>query len=136
MGFLANVLIAGCSFQSRRFRTVEAANAVLADLKTDDALLRRPLARLRRGLEDQVNAGTPWRERDNLDVIAYLDPPTWATRLGLLDECPVVPRGPEGHSERRPLRVTTEFEFVSENSQVTWARDFVESLPGRLSSSG
>src|SRR5262249_10091858 len=30
LGYLANILIAGCSFQSRRFRTVEAADAVLA----------------------------------------------------------------------------------------------------------
>ena len=26
----------------------------------------------------------------------------------------------------------TRFEFISENRQVAWARDFVESLPGRL----
>jgi hypothetical protein len=28
--------------------------------------------------------------------------------------------------------VTTEFEFISENGQIEWARDFVDSLPARL----
>lgn len=183
LGYLANVLIAGCSFQSRRFRTVEAADAVLAvcnlglenwprrwppaaesgqdlvtvfrmgwsvvhervcihvarrlveilsDVTSDDRGVQRQLRELRQGLQSQVKAGTPWRERDNLDVIAILDPPSWATLLGLVDECPVVPRVGEKPAGPRPLRVTTEFEFISENRQVDWARDFVESLPGRL----
>jgi Family of unknown function (DUF6178) len=179
LGYLANILIAGCSFQSRRFRTIEAADAVLAacnlglenwprhwpeahdlvtvfragwsvgyeraclhvarrlaeilaHLETDDADIRHQLVELRGGLESQVKAGTPWRERDNLDVIAVLDPPSWSTLLGLLDECPVVPKASNDRSGRPALRVTTEFEFVSENSQVAWIRDFLEALPGRL----
>ena len=83
-------------------------------------------------MQSQVKAGTPWRERDSLDVIATLDQPSWVTLLGLVDECPVVPRVGEKPAGPRPLRVTTEFEFISENRQVAWARDFVESLPGRL----
>jgi len=79
----------------------------------------------------QVRAGTPWREREDLDVLAILDPPSWATLLGLIDECPVVPKG-ERSAGPQPLRVTTEFEFISENRQVAWAQDFVESLPDRL----
>jgi Family of unknown function (DUF6178) len=187
LGYLANVLVAGCSFQSRRFRPVEAADAVLAvcnlglenrphaagrvlpaaflveqelvtvfrwgwsvlhervcldlarrlvralaDLRIDDVQLQHDLTQLRIRMAAQLEAGTPWQERDRLDVLAILDPPAWATLLGLVDECPVVPKPSSKSSGRPPLRVTTEFEFISENGQIEWARDFVDSLPGRL----
>ena len=182
LGYLANVLVAGCSFQSRRFRAVEAADAVLAvcnlglenwprqwppvgesrpdlvtvfrmgwsvlhervclhsarrlvetlrDVTSDDPEVQTQLTELSQRMGSQLKAGTPWRERDNLDVLAILDQPSWATLLGLLDECPVVPKG-DGSAGPRPLRVTTEFEFISENRQVAWARDFMASLPDRL----
>jgi hypothetical protein len=77
-------------------------------------------------------AGTPWRERDSLDVIAILDQPCWSILLGLLDECPVMPRRPEPSANPRPLRMASGFEFISENAQIDWVRDFVETLPARL----
>ena len=187
LGYLANVLLAGCSFQSRRFRPVEAADAVLAvcnlglenrphsagrallaaflveqelvtvfrwgwsvlhervcldlarrlvralaDLRVDDLQVQHDLTELRIRMAAQLKAGTPWRERDRLDVLAILDPPAWATLLGLVDECPVVPKPSPKSSGRPPLRVTAEFEFISENAQIEWARDFVDSLPVRL----
>jgi len=182
LAYLANVLIAGCSFQSRRFRAVEAADAVLAicnlglengeppppdflsrqnlvpvfrtgwrilyedvclftakrlvealsDLRCDDRDIQHQIRDLFRRMNTQVAAGTPWRERDNLNVIAILDQPSWAMLENLLDECPVVPRNACTPSEKPPLRVATEFEFVSENRQIIWARNFAESLPGRL----
>ena len=52
--------------------------------------------------------------------------------VGLVDECPVVPKPSPKSCGRPPLRVTTEFEFISENAQIEWARDFVDSLPVRL----
>jgi len=190
LAYLANVLIAGSSFASRRFREVEAADAVLAvcnlglenwplaanaspklppefllgqdlvavfrvgwsvlyervsmqvakrlvailaKLRCDDDEVRDQIRELRRGLKAQVEAGTPWRERDNLDVIAMLDQPSWATLLGLVDECPVVPRArePKRHG-KPPLRVSSEFEFISENRQIAWVGDFMEALPSRL----
>jgi hypothetical protein len=79
-----------------------------------------------------VEAGTPWRERDNLDVIAVLDQPSWAILLGLVDECPVVPKQAQTPPHKRPLRVAADFEFISENRQITWVREFVESLPAKL----
>jgi len=177
LGYLANVLVAGCSFQSRRFRPVEAADAVLAvcnlglerwpsrwpaagdlvivfrvgwsilheevhlrvaralvdvlaDVKTGDAALHRDLAVLRRRLQTHLSAGAPWRARDGLDVLAALDTPTWATLLGLLDECPVVPRVEP--TAAKAHRVTGEFDFISENEQLVWVRDFVASLPEKL----
>src|SRR5262249_6797534 len=137
LGYLANALMAGCSFQSRRFRSAEAADAVLAvcnlgldswparwppardlvtifrvgwsvlhesvclhavrrlvealaTLEMHGGALRDDLRTLRRRIEEHAEA--PWRVREDLDVIALLDPPTWATLLGLLDECPTVPR--------------------------------------------
>jgi hypothetical protein len=187
LGYLSNVLVAGCSFQSRRFRPVEAADAVLAvcnlglenrphaagralpaaflveqelvtvfrwgwgvlhervcldlarrlvralaDLRVDDVQLQHDLTQLRIRMAAQLQAGTPWRERERLDVLAILDLPAWSTLLGLVDECPVVPKPSPTTSGRPPLRVTTEFEFISENGQIEWARDFVDSLPARL----
>jgi hypothetical protein len=186
LGYLANVLVAGCSFQSRRFRPVEAADAALATcnlgleswprgagpelppsflvdhelvsvfrkgfrllhervclevarglvealagLELADAALRRDVARLRARMTAQLEAGTPWRERENLDVLAILDPPTWAVLVGLVDECPVVPKpAPSG---KPALRVASEFEFVSDPGQIAWARDFAAALARRLS---
>jgi hypothetical protein len=191
LAYLANVLMAGCSFASRRFRAVEAADAALAacnlglenwqgfgagatrpglppgflvreDLVTvfrtgwsvlhekvclyvatrlveilsgltcDDDELQDQITDLSRRMKTQVEAGTPWRERDNLDVIAVLDQPSWAILLGLVDECPVVPKQAETPPHKRPLRVAAEFEFISENRQITWVREFVESLPAKL----
>jgi hypothetical protein len=177
LGFLANVLVAGCSFQSRRFRPVEAADAVLAvcnlglerwpsrwpaprdlvlvfrvgwsaaheevclrvaralvdvlaEVKTGDAALHRDLVALRRRLETHLSAGAPWRAREELDVLAALDGSTWSTLRGLLDECPVIPRLEPATGKAH--RVTGEFDFISEQGQVQWVRDFVASLPERL----
>jgi hypothetical protein len=188
LAYLTNVLISGCSFQSRRFRPAEATRAalatcnlgleswrgagaagprpgllrrrdmmavfrigwgvlyrdvvlyvaarlvvVLSNLHCSDAELQEDLVDLRERLQAQVKAGTPWRERDNLDAIAILDPPSWATLLGLVDECPVVP-GDALTATRRPraLRLASTFEFISEKRHVDWVREFVASLPAGL----
>jgi hypothetical protein len=188
LAYLTNVLISGCSFQSRRFRPAEATraalatcnlgleswpgagaagpipgplrcldmvavfrvgwgrlyrdvvlhvaarlSAILSTLHCSDAELQEDLVDLRERLQAQVKAGTPWRERDNLDAIAILDPPSWAALLGLVDECPVVP-GDALTATRRPraLRVASTFEFISEKRHVDWAQAFTESLPARL----
>jgi hypothetical protein len=186
LGYLGNVLVAGCSFQSRRFLPGEATHAALAvcslgledgphgaagpplgflvnqdlvavfrrgwsmlyervclgvprrlvrvlgELKIHDAEIRRDLERLRTSLTAELEAGTPWRERERLEVLACLDPPAWATLLLLVGECPVVPKAASTRKGRAPLRVTTEFEFISENDQIVWALDYVDSLPERL----
>jgi hypothetical protein len=184
LAYLANVLVSGCSFQSRRFRANEAADAVMAvcnlglenwaraplppdfllrqdlvtvfrtgwrilyedvclfaanrlvdalsDLRCDDRDIQNQIVDLFRRLKTQVAAGTPWRERDNLNVIAILDSPSWAMLVNLIDECAVVPRDACTPSEKPPLRVTTEIEFVSENRQIVWARNFGASLAERL----
>jgi hypothetical protein len=187
LAYLANVLVAGCSFQSRRFRAVEAADAVLATcnlgleqragsmrealppdlllardlvsvfhdgwrilhedvalftagrlvdvlagLACSDRRVQRQIVELCGRLRTQVAAGTPWRERDNLDVLAILDQPSWAVLLNLVDECPVVPRDAVVAPGRPALRVSTEFEFISEYRQIKWVAGFLDSLPGSL----
>jgi hypothetical protein len=196
VGYLANVLMAGCSFQSRRFRAAEAADAVyslcnlglqnwsehwrstepesrrdalpadfllrqdlvtpfkigwrlvheevclhtarrlaevISNLVCDDREIQDELTDLGQRLRSQVKAGTPWLERDNLDVIAILDQPAWAVLLGLLDECPVAPllEGSSTSGKQR-LRISSRYEFFSVNSQILWAHAFVESLPALL----
>jgi hypothetical protein len=105
---------------------------VLGELKVHDAVIRRDLEGLRARLAAQLEAGTPWRERERLEVLACLDPPAWATLLLLVDECPVVPKAASKPAGRAPLRVTSEYEFISENEQIAWALGYVDSLPQRL----
>jgi hypothetical protein len=178
LGYLANVLVAGCSFQSRRFRPVEAADSVLAAcnlglecwprqwpdppdvvalfrlgwsvvydevclraarrlvevvsrLDCDDRQLRPQLEALARRMTAASDAGTPWRAREDLDVLVVLDPPCWSTLLGLVDECPVVRRAADDPT-RPALRMSAEFEFVSERAQLARVSEFLERLPELL----
>ncbi len=64
----------------------------LTDLRCVDAEIHDGLDAPRRQLVRQRDAGTPWRARNALDVLAILDMPAWASLLGLLDECPCCPR--------------------------------------------
>ncbi len=193
LGFLANVLMAGCSFQSRRFTAAEAADAViatcnlgvenwpshwkpeagsadllartdlvglfkigwtilydrvcihaarrlaaaLADLRCGDRAICREITALLTRLRYEIGRGTPWNERDNLDVLAILDQPTWSILLGFLDECPVVPAFADGTTVGAlPRRLAPAFSFFAEEQQVTWARKFSDELPDRLLGSG
>ena len=65
--------------------------SALSNLRCSDADIQQGLNTLRIALTNQRDAGTPWRARDALDVIAMLDMPAWVSVLGLLDECPVIP---------------------------------------------
>jgi hypothetical protein len=187
IAYLANVLVSGCPFQSRRFRSIEAADAVLAtcnlglenwrsrpaalapgflrrhdlvavfragwrvlhervglhvarrlgetlaELSCDDDEVQADISELRGRLGAAVAAGTPWRVRDQLDVLAVLDQPAWASLLGLMDQCPVLPKAvDEPWAESRRLRVSGGFEFIAENAQIDRVRAFAESLRSRL----
>jgi Family of unknown function (DUF6178) len=178
LAYLANVLVAGCSFDSRQMTGTEAGEAVLAtcklgvenwppqwgdaeqdlvttfrvgwtiryehvvayvsrricdvvsELTCNDDVLQDDLRQLAGRLGQLIAAGSPWRGRDHLDVLAILDTPTWAMLLKVMDECPQVPR--ELTPSPRVLRLTTDFEFVSSNKQIAWVRQFVERLPEHL----
>ena len=105
----------------------------LADLQCVDAETQDGLDALRRELARQRDAGTPWRARDALEVLAILDMPSWASLLGLLDECPVLPAALTATLEGRTGAVSaTAFEFISTTGQIGEVRAFMRRLPDAL----
>ena len=62
-------------------------------------------------------------------MIASLDPPTWASLLGLLDECPVLPAAMRATLEGRTGAVSaTAFEFIATTGQIVEFERFVAKL--------
>ncbi len=58
----------------------------------------------------------------------------WVSLLALVDECPVIHAGIRPSRGQRTLAVGgSDFEFISENSQIDAVRDFMKSLPDMLS---
>jgi hypothetical protein len=105
----------------------------LDDLRPADPDTRIGLLQLGRELRRQCEAGTPWRARDALDVLATLDTTVWASLLGLLEECPVIPAAMTAILERHAGAVSpTAFEFISTVSQIDAVREFAAELPERL----
>jgi len=108
--------------------------STLAHLRCVDADTRRGLLALRRQLEKQREAGTPWLARDAADVLATLDMTAWISVLGLLDECPILPAALTAVLERRTTPVSpTAFEFISTTAQIGDVRLFMKALPDVLS---
>jgi hypothetical protein len=107
--------------------------AALRELRCTDPEVQRELDALRRELTRERDAGTPWRARGALDVIAMLDMPAWASLSGLLGECPVLPAAMtaivEGHT--RAVSATA-FEFISTTRQIAGVQSFVKKLPDVL----
>jgi len=92
-------------------------------------VLHESLVVLRRELVKQREAGTPWRARDALDVLAILDTPAWHALLGALDECPVLPEVLTAILEGRTGAVSaTAFESVATADQIADIRTFAERL--------
>jgi hypothetical protein len=196
LAFLANVLVAGCSVQSRSFTPQEAADAaacicnlglerwlgapvaridcdagvanydallgdhslveafevgwsvlhtdvslfvadrlisVLANVHSVDVDVRHDLRTLRRALEKQREAGTPWLARNAADVLAILDTTAWISVLGLLDECPIVPAALTAVLEGRSTPGSpTAFTFISTAAEIGDVRVFMAMLPALL----
>lgn len=102
----------------------------LSDLRCSDADIQEGLDVLRIELTRQREAGTPWRARNALDVIAILDMPAWVSVLGLLDECPMMPVALTATLEGRTGAISaTEFEFISTCSQLGRVREFMARFP-------
>jgi Family of unknown function (DUF6178) len=105
----------------------------LSNLRCIDADIQEGLDALRIELTKQREAGTPWRARNALDVIAMLDMPAWVSVLGLLDECPVIPAALTATLEGRTGAISaTEFEFISTSRQLGRVREFMARFPDIL----
>lgn len=112
---------------------VLAMQTALSDLRCSDADIEKGLNALRIELTRQCEAGTPWRARNALDVLAMLDMPAWVSVLGLLDECPVIPAALTATLEGRTGAISaTEFEFISTSSQLVGVRAFMARFPDIL----
>lgn len=107
----------------------ERLSAALADLRSVDPATGRDLRLLRRELDRNRRAGTPWRTQDALDVLNIVDTPTWASLLGLLSECPVLPAVltaiVEGHTKSVSA---TAFACFTTSTQIRKVHEFTERL--------
>ncbi len=111
----------------------EQLTGVLTRVRCDDRETRAGLDALRIRVEKCLRAGAPWRARGALDVIATLDMPAWAALRALLDECPVLHAGVGASKDSRAASVgASDFEFISENSQIASVREYMRSLPETL----
>jgi hypothetical protein len=105
----------------------------LTGLRTADRETQAGLNALRIELKRHCRDGAPWRARGALDVIMLLDMPAWATLLGLIDECPVIPAAIGASRGSRPRTVSAStFEFISERGQIAAVHEFMESLANTL----
>jgi Family of unknown function (DUF6178) len=101
----------------------------LTNLSSSDRDFQFGLHVLQRELNKHRQAGTPWRARDRLDVLAALDLPAWAALTALFDECPVMLANVRPSGGRRPLRVNpSEFQFIADARHVTAVHEFLLSL--------
>ena len=108
--------------------------STLDDLESVDRDLQRGFIALRRALVKHRDAGTPWLARDAAEVLAMLDVTAWASVLGLLDECPVLPAALTAILEGRTTTVSpTAFDFISTAAQIGDIRNFMRRLPDLLS---
>jgi hypothetical protein len=106
---------------------------VLTRMRCADSEIQMWLDSLRIELAKHWRAKAPWRARQALDVIAILDTPACAVLLGLTDECPALHTSVGGSKNVRTLSLSaSDFEFISENSQIASVREFMQSLPERL----
>jgi len=99
--------------------------AALAEIRSVDDDVQNDLNRLRRELQRERAAGTPWRAAESLEVIAILDTPAWACLCGLLSECPVVPDALAAILDGRRSAVSaTVFACFTTRGQVNRVREF------------
>jgi hypothetical protein len=99
--------------------------ATLTAIRSVDNETDEDLDRVRRDLQRERAAGTPWRAAATLDAIAILDTPAWACLCGLLSECPVVPDALGAILDRRTHAVSaTAFVCFTKREQVDRVREF------------
>lgn len=115
-------------------RALDRLIAVIDDLRCSDRDIRQGLAGFRRALTKARDAGTPWLARSAADVLAELDMTAWASVLGLLDECPVVPEALLAILDGRTAAVSpTAFTFIATSARIGDVGVFLRLLPDVLS---
>jgi hypothetical protein len=108
---------------------VDRVLAALEALHTPDTDLQRELYVLRREVLRQRRAGTPWRARPRLEVLAALDLPAWAALSALLDECPVMLANVTATPEKPPRTVDPfEFQFAGSRGDILAVDRFLAGL--------
>ncbi len=106
---------------------------LLRSVHTGDTDTHRSIKDLRRRLVKHRAAGTPWRGRDALEVLAVLDVAAWKGMLGLIDECPMLPAVIDATLDRRTGTISaTDFVFIATMKQVVRAQAFVARVPELL----
>lgn len=120
-------------YQSVSVHAAERLIAVLRDLRCRDLETQAGLTSLRLEMTRQLQAGTPWRARASVDVVAILDMLVSVALLGLFDECPVVTEAMSALLDRRTCPVSaTAFEFIATNREIAAIHEFLQALPDLL----
>jgi len=117
--------------------STHAAKSLLRVLAgfTADGPLKAEVRELRRNLTRCLKDGEPWKAADELDVVASMDLPAWATLIGLIAEFPVMHPVLTIEPGRRILSVDPlAFSYFSEPEHLLLAHRFLDSLAERLAS--
>jgi len=105
---------------------------VIAGIRCHDRDIQIRLHGLRRVLTKAVRDAMPWRARDALEVIVMIDAPCWASLVALTDQCPVLHAAMRPSGSRARAISISDYEFISQRCQIALVREFMESLPTRL----
>jgi hypothetical protein len=106
--------------------------AALAQIQSTDRDLQFGLAVLRRELRKQHAAGTPWRVRERLEVLATLDLVTWAALAALFDEYPVMLANVRPGGSHALTVTPSEFQSIGSGGDIAAVRAFLMRLPELL----
>ena len=83
-----------------------------------------------RELRRQHQAGTPWRARSGLDVLAPFDLLAWAALGALFDECPVMLANVSPDAGRGLHTVDpSKFQFIADGRHIAAVGEFLLSIP-------
>jgi hypothetical protein len=105
----------------------------LDGIRVGDPTIQAALAQLQRGLSRHLRAGAPWRSRDDLDVLATLDLPSWAAILSLIDEYPTLHAAIRAAEDPAARSMSgTAAEFIGERRQIDAVQGFMASVADRL----
>ena len=111
---------------------VEHLIAVISEIRCTDRDIHLRLRGLRHELLECVRDGAPWRARAALEVIVMLDGPSWAALVALTGECPVLHAAIRASRNRSRSIDPSDYEFISQSSQLAIVREFMDSLATRL----